>query len=131
MPVRRSSAVLLVVALGGLTSTAYCEERFGRSLIALDSAATYSTVRVDDIDVPFRTGRQVRVSCLCYRGSVRYYVEVGIENLSDSLLVIQPESIVLAKPGYTVYRSSTLAAAEDVANASVDPSGAVPPSCRT
>ncbi len=58
---------------------------------------------------------QYVVSCLVYRGTQRYYLEIGIQNKTTAPVHLPFDFVTFNKPGYTVFRTDTLAAARDIA----------------
>ncbi|MCX6620582.1 MAG: hypothetical protein NTY38_05810 [Acidobacteria bacterium] len=56
----------------------------------------------------------VSVTCMTYRGTKRYYVEVAVMNRSEKPLVLNSNFVTFSKPGYSSFMSNTIASATDV-----------------
>ncbi len=94
---------------------AWGESRFGRPVIQVSSLRDYKTFKLDENTFASLDGENSSVSCIVYRGRVRYYVEIGIVNRSSKDIVIDKDAVTFVKPNYTVLRTSTVDAALDVA----------------
>lgn len=103
---------LLCLLLAPLASAA---DRFNRKVIEVQNKKDYQFYRLDDLDFPYLENERYSVSCIVYRGTIRYYVEVAIRNKTLQPVTLGTEFLDFVKPGYTSYRTSTIAAAEDVA----------------
>lgn len=106
---------------------ANAESRFGRPVIKLAEPNRYSFFKLDDNNFPFLSNGRVSVSCMVYRGTKRYYVEVVVVNLSPEPVTLEREFVTFEKPGYTVVRSSTFESAVDVAASVAGPFIPTPP----
>jgi hypothetical protein len=78
----------------------------------------YGFFKLDENKFAYVTQGDFSISCIVYRGAQRYYVEVGILNSSKNDVAIPSDLISFIKPNYTVFRTSTVAAAQDVATES-------------
>ena len=74
------------------------ESRFGRPVMKLANPKSYRFFRLDDNNIPFLAGDRVSVSCIVYRGTKRYYVEVGVWNRSGEPLALRNDFVVV-EPG--------------------------------
>lgn len=101
----------LCIAAGPLAA----KDRFGREVLKVRDPADYQFFKLDDVQFPMLASSHYAVSCLVYRGTQRYYVEIGIENKTSAPISIPVDFVAFDKPGYTVFRTDTLAAAQDVA----------------
>ncbi len=119
-------ASLIIVGLLAANG-AQAESRFGRPVIKLAEPKQYGFFKLDDNNFPFLSNGRVSVSCMVYRGTKRYYVEVGIVNLSSEPLILQRDFVTFDKPGYTVVKTSTFGAAVDVATSVAGPFIPTPP----
>lgn len=106
---------------------AQAESRFGRPVIKLAEPRQYGFFKLDDNNFPFLSNGRVSVSCMVYRGTKRYYVEVGVVNLSSERLILQREFVTFDKPGYTVVKTNTFESAVDVATSVAGPFIPAPP----
>ncbi len=111
---RRVLAPLVMFAVLSV-SGARAESRFGRPVVKLAEPKKYSFFKLDDNNFPFLSGERASVSCMVYRGTERYYVEVGVVNRSLEPLLLQRDFVILEKPGYTVVKTNTFRSAIDVA----------------
>jgi hypothetical protein len=105
----------------------FAESRFSRPVIRVADPKEYGFYKLDDNNFPFVKRADSSISCIVYRGAKRYYVEVGILNLSKNDVTIPNDLISFIKPKYTVLRTSTVAAAQDVALASGGTFAPMPP----
>lgn len=114
----RKLVALLVVSLCIASNTLVAKDRFGRDVLKVQDPADYQYFKLDDVQFPMLSSSHYAVSCLVYRGTRRYYVEIGIENKTATPVTVPFEFVTFDKPSYTVFRSDTLAAARDVAESS-------------
>ena len=91
------------------------DDRFNRKIIKLQDPAKYKYFKLDDIEFPYLESDKYTVSCLTYKGTQRYYVEVTITNNNKYDLQIPLDFISFNKPGYTVIRTNAIDAAISVA----------------
>jgi hypothetical protein len=107
---------LLVVFCLLLTSgPAFCADRFGRPVIKVSDEKAYQFVKLDDVEYPGLSNGNYDVTCLVYRGTERYYVEISIRNKTADPVVVPMDFVAFEKPGYTVYRTDTMDAAREAA----------------
>ncbi len=111
---RVKTIAFLLISIASISSLA-AEERFGRDVIKVRNPKEYQFFKLDDVEFPMLSSPQYAVSCLVYRGTQRYYVEVGIQNRTSVAIRLPVDFVAFDKPGYTVFRTDTLAAARDVA----------------
>jgi hypothetical protein len=107
--------ILGFVCLGG---PLYAAQRFGRPIVSLQNPKDYQYYKLDDVKFPMLSSSNYAVSCLVYRGTEYYYVEVGIENRTVSPVTISPDFLEFDKPGYTVFRADNRIVASELAGAS-------------
>ena len=107
--------VLLVMSVCITVSPLVAEQRFGREVIKVQNRNEYQFFKLDDVQVPMLFSTHYAVSCLVYRGTQRYYVEIGVQNKTPVPLSLPIEFVSFNKPGYTVFRTDAIAAARDVA----------------
>lgn len=120
--------VIFAALLAGTSQEeAVASTRFGRRLLEVKDRNAYRFVRLDDVDFPFLEGDSAIVSCVIYRGSVRYYVEVSVTNKSQHPVQLLGEAIRFNKPGYSSFRTNALDAAREAANAAGVPFQPAPP----
>lgn len=112
---RLVSALAFLLCLG---TSLHAAQRFGRPVIPLEDPKDYQLFKLDDVSFPMLSDAKYSVSCLVYRGTEYYYIEVAIQNRSSDNVIIPPEFIEFAKPGYTVFRVNTMAVAAELARAS-------------
>jgi len=106
---------LVTIALGVITLVpGRAESRFGRPVVKVAAPKKYSFFKLDDNNFPSLSSERAAVSCMVYRGTKRYYVEIGVVNRSSEPLTVQRDFVNFEKPGYTVIRANTLASAVDV-----------------
>jgi hypothetical protein len=110
----RTVAILLMYVCT-VISPLVAEQRFGRDVIKVQNPSEYQFFKLDDVQFPMLFSTQYAVSCLVYRGTQRYYVEIGVQNKGSAPLNLPVEFVSFNKPGYTVFRTDTVAAARDVA----------------
>lgn len=108
-------AVLLLV-LWPCTSLR-AAQRFGRPVIALEEPKNYQFFKLDDVNFPFLASTNYDVSCLVYRGTQYYYVEIAIHSRASSPVTISDDFVEFLKPGYTVLRTDAHIAEAQLANA--------------
>lgn len=108
---------LLLVCLLLVVSTTYAEKRFGRSVVKVQQEKNYTFIKSDDVKYPTLSDGRFSVSCLVYRGTEFYYVEVKVTNNSGNALFLPVSFISFDKPGYTTERIDTMIAARDAAAA--------------
>ncbi len=108
---------LLALCLLLVTITAAAESRFGRKVIRVTDPKDYQPVKLDDMDYPTLTNAHYTVSCLVYRGTEHYYVEVAVKNNTAEPVPLPTSFVAFDKPGYTVYRGDTMTAAREAATA--------------
>ncbi len=107
----RWSVIAGVLLLCGVASA---ESRFGRSVIKLANPKEFGYFKLDDNQFPFLERGSFSVSCMTYRGTRRYYVEIGIVNRSGIPVNLQNGFVSFTKQGYTVLLADTIASATDV-----------------
>jgi hypothetical protein len=107
--------LLLLVCLLIVTPL-FGEERFGRHVIKVNNQKDYEFFKLDDVHYPTLSNDRYSVSCLVYRGTERYYVEIGIKNKTSDSLNISTSFVDFNKPGYTVFRTNTMLAAQEAAS---------------
>lgn len=90
------------------------ESRFNRPVVKLADPKQYTFFKLDDNQFPVLEKGPLAVTCLTYRGTKRYYVEVGIVNRSESVVTLQPGFVSFNKPGYSVFLANTIDSATDV-----------------
>ena len=90
------------------------ESRFGRPVIKLAEPNKYQFFKLDDNNFPFLVRGPVSVTCMTYRGTKRYYVEVAVANRTTEPVTLEGNFVTFNKPAYTVYPTDTLASAADV-----------------
>jgi hypothetical protein len=105
--------ILLVVSLQ--CPLLLAEKRFDRHVIKLQNPKEYQYFKLDDVNFPVLANSRYSVSCLVYRGTQRYYVEVAIQNRTAEEVTLAQDFITFSKPSYTVFRTDTATAAQDVA----------------
>jgi hypothetical protein len=107
----RWSIVAGTLLLCGIASA---ETRFGRPVVKLANSKEFKYFKLDDNQFPVVERGSLSVSCMTYRGTKRYYVEVGIVNRSDAPVNLQNGFVSFNKQGYTVLLADTIASATDV-----------------
>jgi hypothetical protein len=105
--------LLCLLAAPGVSAA----DRFGRKVVEVQNKKDYQFYRLDDVDFPFLENERYSVSCIVYRGSVHYYVEVAIQNKTSQPVALGPDFVNFNKPGYTAFRTSTIGVAEEIASA--------------
>ena len=81
---------LLILCLSFVTIIATAESRFGRPVVKVRDSKNYQFVKLDDVDYPTLTNPHYTVSCLVYRGTEHYYVEVTVtSSVADKLYRIR------------------------------------------
>lgn len=110
----RPLRVLAIVLM--FSSPTVAEDRFARPVIKLADPSAYGSFRLDENNFAFLRREGSSISCIVYRGKKRYYVEVGIVNTSKGEIAIPRDFVSFIKPNFTVLRTSTVAAAQDVAS---------------
>ncbi|MCE5307770.1 MAG: hypothetical protein LLG20_09005 [Acidobacteriales bacterium] len=107
----RSSTLAAFFLLCGIVTA---ESRFGRPVVKLAHPKEFKYFTLDDNRFPYLEKGSFIVSCMTYRGTKRYYVEVGIANRSDTPAKLQKEFVSFIKKNYTVFLANTITAASDV-----------------
>jgi hypothetical protein len=110
-----AKTVLLVLTVSAAISPLLADQRFGREVVKVQDPKEYQYFKLDDVEFPVLSSLQYSVSCLVYRGSQRYYIEIGVQNKTSVAVHLPGDSVTFDKPGYTVFRTDTIAAAQDVA----------------
>lgn len=128
--------LLLVLGLVCLGGPLYAAQRFGRPIIRLENPKAYQYYKLDDVKFPMLSSSKYTVSCLVYRGTEYYYVEVAIKNRTPNPVTLSPDFLEFDKPGYTVFRADTAVVASELAGAANSrfiptPPPQMPPSSRT
>ena len=124
---KRSTAFLFALGVIALVPVR-AESRFGRPVVRVADPKKYTFFKLDDNNFPSLSTERAAVSCMVYRGTKRYYVEVGVVNLSPiEPLSVNRDFVNFEKPGYTVMRANTLASAADVWASVADPFIRTPP----
>lgn len=95
----------------------HAAQRFGRTVIALEEPKDYQYFKLDDVSFPFLSNANYDVSCLVYRGTEYYYVEIAFLNRSPSPVTIPADFLEFSKPGYTVFQTDTAVAEGQLASA--------------
>ncbi len=72
--------LLLILCLLFAAKTAIGADRFGRVILKVKDQKNYQFTKLDDADYPGLSNDHYSVTCLVYRGTERYYVEVSISN---------------------------------------------------
>jgi len=109
----RNTLLVLCLSLAAVSSNA--EDRFGRPVVKVKEPKDYQFVKLDDVDYPSLANAHFAVSCLAYRGTEHYYVEVSVKNNSTEPVLLPTSFITFEKPGYSVYRGDTIMAAREAA----------------
>jgi hypothetical protein len=117
--------LLFVVLAFGVA--AFGEDRFGRPVLKLANPESYQYFKLDDNNFPFLNKNGVTVSCMTYRGTKRYYVEVGVSNQLTQSIVVSPNFVSFLKPGYTIIAVSTFGSAADLSASVAGPFVRTPP----
>jgi hypothetical protein len=115
MRVPRMKKVLLTLSTLLIAGLAHGEQRFGRPVVKVAAPDKYKMVKLDDVDYPTLSNESFTVSCLVYRGTERYYVEVTITNNTAASVSLPMSFVNFDKPGYTLERGDTMAAAREAA----------------
>ncbi len=105
---------VLAFALLVFVTAAFAEKRFDRPVIKLAKPTEYTFIKLDDVQIPSLTKGDVTVSCLTYRGTKHYYVEIGIINSTKEDLVVPVDLVDFNKPNYTVMRADPRTAAAEL-----------------
>ena len=103
---------LLTTALPGLSA-----DRFNRPVVKVADQKNYQFIKLDDVEYPVLSNERFAVTCLVYRGTQRYYVEVSVKNKSSDPVALPMNFVTFDKPGYSVYRTDTVEAARQAASA--------------
>jgi len=119
IPVQKESIHLMcrlsiLTAMLLLCGVAFAESRFGRPVMKLANPKEFRFFKLDDNQFPYLEKGPFAVSCMTYRGTKRYYVEIGVMNRSDTRVNLQKEFVSFNKQGYTVLLTDTIASATDV-----------------
>ena len=108
--------VALLILLATLPPTvSYAAERFNRPVIEVADPSRYKFHDIDQIQVPSLENDSIEVSCVVYRGTQRYYVEIAIFNRTVRDIPVSTDFVAFRKPGYTVLQTSTLETARVIA----------------
>jgi hypothetical protein len=107
--------------------SASAEERFARPVLKVSDPKAYQFTRLDDVSYPSLGNDRYSVSCIVFRGTERYYVEVRVTNKTSEPLKLFMGFISFDKPGYTVYGSDPMIAAREAASFAGERFVAVPP----
>jgi hypothetical protein len=118
---------MLAIASLILQGSAQAAQRFGRPVVSLESPNEYQFFKLDDVNFPMLSSQNYDVSCLVYRGTERYYIEIAIRNRSTNPVVLPAELAEFSKPGYTVYRTDPRAAAMNLAGGAEQRFVPIPP----
>jgi len=105
---------LMVTAMLLLCKVATAESRFGRPVIKLSNPKEFKYFKLDDNQFPMLERGPISVSCMTYRGTKSYYVEVAVDNQSESPITLDPNFVSFNKPGYSVFLTDTVSSAADV-----------------
>lgn len=108
---------LLIFCLLFTMKAAAGGDRFGRTVIKVKDPKAYQFKKLDDVEFPSLSNDRFDVTCLVYRRTERYYVEITVKNKTAQGVALPPSFVSFIKPGYTVYRTDTLAAAREAASA--------------
>lgn len=114
---KRLVAVLAFVSFLPAVLPVHAAKRFGRPVVDLESPKEYEYFKLDDVKFPVLTHSGYSVSCLVYRGTENYYVEVLVRNQSSSPVTIPANFLDFTKTGFTVYRTDSNAVASQLAGA--------------
>lgn len=109
--------VLPTVCLLLMLNPAFGENRFGRPVVKVKDATSYQFIKSDDVSYPTVSNDRFSVSCLVYRGTEHYYVEVKITNRTHDPVFLRTDFIDFDKPGYSLDRTDTIIAAREAAAA--------------
>ncbi len=109
--ISKYSVVMLLVCM---CYTLSAESRFNRPVMKLAEPKAYRFFRLDDNNFPVMDKERSSVTCMVYRGTKRYYVEVAVMNRSQKPLTLERGFVTFVKPGYSVFVSDTIASAADV-----------------
>lgn len=108
---RRYYLLVGVLILGGIASA---ESRFGRPVVKLANPKDFKYFKLDDNQFPVLERGPYAVSCMTYRGTKRYYVEVAILNRTDVPIKLENGFASFSKQGYTVLMADTNAVVAEV-----------------
>ena len=111
----RSRILAVLASILMLCNTTFAESRFGRPVLKLTDPKEYGFFKLDENNIAFVKRGDFSISCIVYKGATRYYVEIGMANASKSDIVIPSDFVSFVKSNYTVFRTNTVAAAQDVA----------------
>lgn len=114
---KRLVVLLVFISLLPVVLPGHAAQRFGRPVVDLENPKDYQYFKLDDVNFPVSTNLGYSVSCLVYRGTENYYVEVSIQNQSSNQVTIPANFLEFNKPGYTVYRADSNAVASQLAGA--------------
>jgi hypothetical protein len=128
--------ILVVFCLLLATRPGLCADRFNRPVVKVSDPKGYQFTKLDDVEYPGLSNSQYDVTCLVYRGTERYYVEISVKNKTAAPVALPMNFVAFDKPGYTVYRTDTMAAARESAAAGgirfvATPPPYVPPTTNT
>jgi hypothetical protein len=118
---------LLVLCMSFAVNTSFAEKRFDRPVIKVADPNMYQFHKLDDVDYPTLSNQKYEVSCLVYRGTENYYVEVTIRNTSAAAVAVPLEFLAFEKSGYTVHRIDSIPAAREFASLAGERFVPVPP----
>jgi hypothetical protein len=128
--------LLVTLCLIITSAPLFCADRFGRPVVKVRDEKAYQFIKLDDVEYPTLSDSQYAISCLVYRGTQNYYVEIGVKNKTGGPIALPMDFVAFDKPGYTVYRTDTMAVAQQAATAAglrfvATPPPYVPPSTNT
>ncbi len=92
-------AYLLLLAFVLPCKSLISETRFSRPVLKVQDPKDYTFFKLDDLRIPMLSGMQYDVSCLVYRGTERYYVEIGIRNKTSAPIHVPADFLGFNKPG--------------------------------
>ncbi len=123
MSLHRAALLLVLVNVNLLIA----ESRFSRPVVKLANPKAYTYFKLDDNQFPVVEKGPWVVTCITYRGTKRYYVEVGVVNKAEMPLVLHRQFVRFDKPGYTVFLANTVESAADVWASVAEPFISTPP----
>jgi len=103
-------ALVSVLVSGVLNS----ESRFNRPVVKLADPKAYKTFKMDDNQFAVLQNGPISVTCITYRGTQFYYVEVAILNQQGAAVMLDADFVKFNKPGYTVLLANTLETAAEI-----------------
>ena len=122
----KAATLLLALLLAGAVG-AQADSRFSRPVIKPVNDKELAHFKLDGNNIAVQSKGSIGVSCIVYRGTKRYYVEIGVLNQSDAPIALQRGFARFTKPGYTVFQSDTIASAMDVSASVAGPFVPAPP----